>query len=333
MKSTVRRLDIETEVQDMNLSYLKATYGSRPAVRRGMNLLDGGINSKDVDLNKLLRSHYEYDIKPEETYLRDDIDEVLHYYGVLELASLIGYVRLDNSAKEHQRIVTHLKYPPLYKYYARSYPIYLPQGLLVRLEGKDNFDSIMPARGFPQLVEFLSVSEQVNQDDEVNKFLWMLDDGIDNDGLNLDDFKSLLNNEDKLIKGLTKQRRRNSLDMALRGYSKFLSFSLLLYQFLRSADDYPLFQSACYHYHRYWYIRFDKKLGELSQIIDIVASRIGHNESGKSELEQDFRQDYSDNQYGVNPKTMLSVIEHLTDDRYGRIYLEAIGVKRERGRL
>src|SRR5271165_4103761 len=83
----------ETKVTDLRPSnlrylhqhYLEAREGLKAAAR-----IDGAVTPKAASaLGWLLRHHNEADIEDKETWERDEVDNLLEYYSLLEVASLL----------------------------------------------------------------------------------------------------------------------------------------------------------------------------------------------------------------------------------------------------
>jgi hypothetical protein len=157
----------------------------------------------------------------------------------------------------------------------------LAQGLLRRFESQSMpSESFDPTNVFPKFIHFLLLSQQMNEDDEIHTFLSLLDNGINKPDVNLFNLKNTLTDKEKLWKVAGLKNSRGLQYKELRGYSKFIAFSIELDDLLQSISDFPLFQSACYQYHKYWYARFGKQLAELSEEVESAMSE--HNPSQRN---------------------------------------------------
>ncbi len=323
---------IHDDINDLNFSFLESTYGSTLQVRRGRNLLNRGLHKQGVDLSDLLRHHNVRPVFVEEVEHRNAVDEVISYYSVLEIAALIGYIHLDPQNKNMKEAARNLLHPAVRRYYAESYPLTLPKGFRLRIESKlAPVENGAPADVFPLFVQFLSISEDMNQDDEISAFLWLLDSGLDSSGMGLYDFKEILEDKKKLFQVITKRKTNNQQYKELRGYAKFITFSIEFDTFLKSLERFPLFKSACYQYHCYWYLRFGKKLDVLSERINEMLSELRLNDRRLVRREEKvklvnntFRESIS--RFEFDRDAGKVAIKNLTEGSYGNMYASAIRV-------
>jgi hypothetical protein len=178
---------------------------------------------------------------------RDELDYLLRYYSILELAAATGLVpRLPAPVK--QQALAVLQQPSVQRYYQHYYPLLLPQLFLNRLKGRP-----WRAQGTDEgsLSKFI-VIDSLRQTREVELFLWFLDDGYEN-GYGLADVFEVVKNGRRLAQTIARDPEESSSgDLAVIGFLEFLSFSRELKAFLDGLED-PLLRSAFWHFHGYWY--------------------------------------------------------------------------------
>src|ERR1043165_7747815 len=127
---------ISSEVCSLNFSFLINTYGKSYGVRMGKRILNQGISKKNIDLPQLFRHHTQGKIRGAEALQRSSVDELLSFYSIIEIAALIGYIRLFPIGPQLTEVYQHLSNPSLLRYYREYYPLNLPQGLLRRFESQ-----------------------------------------------------------------------------------------------------------------------------------------------------------------------------------------------------
>ncbi|MBL0341250.1 MAG: hypothetical protein IPP71_10130 [Bacteroidetes bacterium] len=284
-------------MEKSNLVEIQDRYLLGSNALEGMLILDNYIEqSKDKELKKLLRPLVEDDIiSNSETQKRDAIDSLLQYFSILEIAIMIGFIPERLPQDMVSEIMKYLNDKHVRNYYLIHYPIILPQMLHTRLAEKLKNEIEYPSEIiFLHFMEFLSLSNILDEDEDVETFLWFLDDGSIDD-FTIEDLWSTLNNSKKLIKAL-KSSQNTSLNDAIRGYFKFIDFMRSFDSFLQKLHDYKEFQSAVWLYHMYW---FDHMKDKLNNVIDktILFTNININSNKyiyKKKLETDGKVNYPD---------------------------------------
>jgi hypothetical protein len=214
-----------------------------------------------ADLIHLLRHHSEDGVEGRETYLRDEIDYLLSYYGILEIASLIGFV--PNIPGEAQRkLLGVLTNPALRVYYEENYPLVLPQLLSRRLSGNLSLHEDVGRDGLTRFMHFIILTKTMDiDDDDVETFLWFLDDG-DRDDYDWDDLMRALDQPRVFTNALaTSPRQRDPRDHAINGFRKFLIFCTQFNSLLAASLHYRLMTAEMYAHHAYWFVSLRDKVG------------------------------------------------------------------------
>lgn len=321
-------------IAEKNLEYLESVYGAQDSVRSGTAILNKGIISPEkINLRWTLRDHSFEKNQPiyySETLKRDAVDDLLSYYGVLEIAIILGVIPKDLNGRLQTQIQFYLGHVDVKRYYTKAYEIFLPTGLYrrmlraeVNVTGQEQGDEA--SANIMSLMAFLSLSEEIYEDKEVSKFLWLLDDGIDEQGNNIEDIVAVFETPTSLEKILRKKKATTDLEREVRGFLKFVNLSISLRDFLESYSSKPIIQSAFYHYHRYWYKSIRRNVELLSKgTFKLLASwlskdnltlekKLREDESRLKKLKDDLQKGY---------ETFKIAFADLTGDKYETAYLQ-----------
>lgn len=216
------------------------------------------------NLGKLLRHHDERQISDAETWDRDGFDFLLAYFGMVEVGCLSGFVGLDLPEDYRADAVEILGDGDVRRYYEDHYPIYLPQAHFRRLQGRPiGGDRGVMEIGPDLFDQFFTISQPLEIGSEIETFLWFLDGGA-RDGSDIDDVVEALSRPDRFLEHLAARADDEedgelpALSAAVQGFPRFLDFSDSLLRLLHLGRDFPILQSAMWHYHGYW-------LGQLAQ--------------------------------------------------------------------
>jgi hypothetical protein len=213
-----------------------------------------------IGLGELLRDHNERDVETDwEVLYRDGADDLLSYYGCLEVAILTGFLSEDTVLAEvGDQAFGVLTRPQVRNYYERHYPLYLPRMFRDRLLGDPWMSAASLAddagESFPT---FMDLCSPLRENEDVRMFLWFLDNGYQ-DGQGLEDLLRLFKQPDELMARLGRSRDDKSfhpLDMAVGGFTRFIAFCSAFDEFLGQWDPGSLVASVYWSYHGYW---FDK---------------------------------------------------------------------------
>jgi hypothetical protein len=245
-----------SDLRRANIADLIANYFEGTGALGGAKTID---SSEDENLNALLRSHLLRGItSDEEIEARAQIDDLLAFYSLLEIGILTGALEEQLPREIHGSAERHLTRPAVRRYYEKFYPLFLPQLFLRRLQDNPASAESAPSNYFVSwsepsnyFVSFLEVNEMLGSE-EVETFLWFLDDGfVDDTGL--EDVLRVLDDPEKFTRRMLRPPpKQTALDQALRGMIQFFEFCANFDKLLKSAQD-PLIQSASWHYHGYWF--------------------------------------------------------------------------------
>ena len=197
---------------------------------------------------------------------RAAVDALLAFYGILEIGFLCGAIS-ELPPSIEQRARRHLSRPAVRRYYETFYPLLLPRLLLARLNSGSRFgfpggDSVTPFTAFLTL-------NMILDDQDVKKFLWLLDGGrVSN--CDITSLLQLLLNSTKLTsRVLRPPSKQTTADQALHGFVKFCGFCFELDKLLRDPVPPLLVRSAMWHFHAYWFGQIGSNLlGVISTAIE-----------------------------------------------------------------
>jgi RNA polymerase sigma factor (sigma-70 family) len=225
----------------------------------------------DSSLSRILQTHWFSEPEPDQIDVRDGVDFLLDYFSVIEIGSLCN--ALPNPLpRDFQAIAsTTLNRRPVWNYYSRLAPLALPQLLRRRLEGKPaRLDSHL----FIEFSSFLNLSA-MRRTEAVYTFLWMVEGGRTFDGFYLRDVLRLFAETERLATVALSPSKGSGLDNGLRGLLEFLSFARSYDSFLQGCSSKPMLQSACWHYHGYWFRQIGIKIaGVLAGVIEELRPQV-----------------------------------------------------------
>jgi hypothetical protein len=279
-------------IEQMNFEDLRSRTDSSPAAAAVLNILQSYTTPR---LTHLLRDHHDEEVAGKEVKQRDAFDETLELYSLMEVASIASYVPKRFPDDYKKRALDALSNTAVRVYYETHYPLFLPRLHRERLEGRWN-----ASEEGPELpAYFISFSElsRVIDDDDVEVFLWMLEDGSI-DGTSLRDLLAIVKDPERfgaaMMKGSPQKNHQGDFwsevtseaalrnpkkfvrqfepdedltyaERSVRGFQRFLFFCRDLDRLLCAASEYPLTQSAMWHFHSYW---FDEMSDDLKPYLE-----------------------------------------------------------------
>lgn len=238
------------EQQRVNLALLTQEYKEKTEARPGFErLLQLIVDNRADQLGVLLRDHStEGDVTDtDELTFRYQVDLLLQYYSVVEIAILAGQVPPELTPTLRLEVETVLGNAQVKKYYEVHYPLLLPAVLFKAVRDNYRQPVLNGATVFRQLVE---ITGRRDEDEEV--FLDLLDDFI-LDGYSIDDLVGLLGDKEGIRQVLVKERKKEgTLDKAFWGFYRFCD-KMLAYERLLKGCRSPLLKSAIWHLQSYWF--------------------------------------------------------------------------------
>ncbi|MET0571135.1 MAG: hypothetical protein ABWZ79_06890 [Pedobacter agri] len=294
--------------------------GNQQALR-GKRHIDK-LKDKQHKLGQLLRSHDDEPIYEDETYLRDDIDYFLEYFSILSLGHITGYLSLKDLEEDKTEILYYLGLEPLKAYYYEHYPLELPQILFEVLKEGRPFKKTRHSANSDNLFFKFHALNQTIDNDEVNQFLWFLDNGY-TDNFNVRDLKDMLNDTKKCFK---KRTEDSVLGQAISGFFMYLDFLELLDQFLKKPGN-TSYRAAYWTYHAYWLSRIDKQLrASLKRFFNGLEDFLSHKEElSRQEVESSV---------GVSRRKYDAILDRLIyDHSYQEQFRDSLDKWRGKNRL
>jgi hypothetical protein len=256
------------------LADLRRRYFDDTSAPRGQGLLDEYRSDEGYeDLAYLLRHHDEDTVEEDETWDRDAIDDLIGYYSILEVASIAGAIP-DLPRADAALASENLGDLIVRVYYEEHYPLTLPGLFRQRLRGaqmiRENGQDCL--RWF---YRFLAIDQQVDQNSDVDDFLWLIDGGTlsDHSGdYDIDDLFAVLADETDFRERMHLGRRsRTRLDDSLHGLRIFIVFGLEFDSLLKACRGLPLLRAAFWHHHSYWFGQLDWFFGrKLPKALDRI---------------------------------------------------------------
>ncbi|MDQ6892329.1 MAG: hypothetical protein M3167_06575 [Acidobacteriota bacterium] len=258
-------------MRDLEYQYVERTPGIG-AIRRLEN------PPKTPALATLLRHHDETSggISDAQTYQRDEFDYLIAFYGLVELACILGVIEGRLPAVFKKRALKHLTNSAVQKYYEVNYPLVLPQLLVRRLDGRSDLRArCSRSIGWGAFERVRLLGYQIDtSDEEMDRFLWLLDGGSIG-RYDINDWLEIFDRPKELVRRLTrKEDDRDFLDDALAGFGRFLHFARGMVRLLEDVDD-RIAQSALWHQHGYWFNAFDGHVGQkVRSVLPLIADRV-----------------------------------------------------------
>lgn len=247
------------DIQSINLANLRNEYFVDKAPQRAIAILKQAEQAKK--LATLLRDHRKDDVDDQqEISKRDEVDELLSYYSILEIGAIAGFVPPQPTREDSETAKWVLNNKHVRRFYEEFYPLRLPVLHRYRLAGKWGHTEEC-ARAGELFVGFLQANAVIENDDDVTMFLALLDDYVV-DEYGEDDLIEALDNLPAMIKRLAASNSdQDALSSALSGMMKFFQFCPTLLRVLDAASELPILRAAMWHYHAYWFTELQDGLG------------------------------------------------------------------------
>jgi hypothetical protein len=268
---------------ERNFHYLFVRFFKRSNASRGRRIVR---QTGQARLWHLLRHHEEEFVIGKEVLLRDAVDDLLSFYGVVEVASSIDFVPSCLPADFHSEALGCLSNPAVRRYYEWNYPLPIVNRFRLRLlgwaTGRDTSKDITKVSLF---YRFLSLLETIQSDNYVTSFLWLLDSG-DEGGYDIDDVLSVLSSPKRFLTSTSRRPNQQSkLDRAVVGFSRFLNICVEYDHLLQDAAAFALLCDSMWSHQAYWFYRLHEEFGEALERCVKVANRWTRGKVSKREAE------------------------------------------------
>lgn len=236
------------------------------APERALTLL-GGMRGRFSRgrIDWMLRDHRRQAVVlSNEISLRQDVDRLLEFVSILEVASVAGVVPTLPSGGIIDALYSVLCLPAVRKYYTQYYPLVLPDQFRRRLTQKyhdvPDIGSDRDRENAALLFEsFLAVTESVRADPDINLLFLFLDDvaGTDQRG---SDLVVLVSDLPVVLNAVMDPQTVDPHQGAVRGFLRYSAFGSQLVSVLDQAVEYPHLRAAMWNFYAYWIIEFKSKI-------------------------------------------------------------------------
>ncbi|MEO8575554.1 MAG: hypothetical protein ABI556_02585 [Gemmatimonadales bacterium] len=218
-------------------------------------------------LSKLLRHHRTESISDNETWERDSFDYLFAYFSMVEVACLAGWLSGELPTAHVEMATRVLGDEDVKRYYEDHYPILLPQAHRRRVEGQGLESNVGAPDGAEALFEhFFTLSQPIETGAEVETFLWFLDGGS-RGGADINDTIEALRTPTSFLEHASARPEDFAdetlppLSASIQGFLSFVEFAPRLLQLLQETAEFPMLQSAMWHYHGYWLQQMNQHMG------------------------------------------------------------------------
>ena len=250
--------------REFNLNIITNQYRRRGPAAKGYSNLSQLISQNDIrNLKNTLRDHKVQPISENKLVdERDRIDFLFAYYSIVEIGIIADYFPNNLPLSLKNEIETILGNVFVKTYYSEYYPLILPQLLLkhISFQIQSTEGSYWQTKN-ALFEKFLVLNNSITNDNDVDQFLWFLDDGITN-GYSKNDLLHVLASRETLRYKLGRFNV-HPLNSALFGFIKYVQFLNDYAGLLRQASEFRLLQSAFWHYQSYWFEHMKNQLGEM----------------------------------------------------------------------
>jgi len=251
-----------SRLHEINLRDLTRTVHDTSRAKGALKLLRAWTG----DLNHALRHHFPGGVRDrDEILLRDSLDELLGFYGLLEIAAQVEFVPDPLPAQLREDAIFVLSEPAVRRYYEETYPLVLPRVFLGRLERRRKLREESTGGAVPLFMQMLDLRRVIETDGAVGFFLKLLDDYRyklpDGRRLTLRLVLNVIKDPAVFLEHIAETTRRNDrIDSAVLGFSRYLRFATQFHALLERAEDLPLLQSSMWHDQGYWFESIGKTL-------------------------------------------------------------------------
>jgi hypothetical protein len=251
--------------KEINLEILTKQYRFQSKGDKGYELITDLLESADVQsLDTILRNHILEPIElPSEIEARENVDSLLDYYSLLQIALFANYIDYPLSEKLTNEIDLILDTISVRKYYENYYPLLLPQLLLKQIQKNEHYKNNINIESTILFDRFLILNQFVKNDEDIQLLLWFFDDGWIGK-YSIRDFLNLLQHKTKMIDEYS--NRTHPLNKVMWGFTKYTQFLSDYAELIRDCNTNPILQSALWHFHSYWFSRIENKISQNLKI-------------------------------------------------------------------
>jgi hypothetical protein len=274
------------ENKERNFLSLKAEFHDKgKALRGSLNILQLINNNKTQEVAHLLRFHHPIGVYGQELIERFEIDSLIEYYNLLLVAVFAGYVpgKIDQSTSDE--IISILNHPSVRPYYQEHYKYKMVTYTLQYVKDNLFYDQHGNSITMSAFNEFISLNRLLKRDNDLQRFLGMLDYVLYADET-INDVNEILSSAKKLNSAFT-SKNKTEAESGVWGFIKYTTFLSQLKNLLITTEKYPLLQSSFWLFHGYYFDRMNDKMKEIfNNAFDNIEKALGNPEIFKNIVEE-----------------------------------------------
>jgi hypothetical protein len=257
---------------EINLEDLIRRYTRRRGVYAASHLLNTGAEAiMGGPVANYLSQPRTSLIIEKEAPLRRAFDNLLASFNIIEIASLIQFVPDPLPYEYRELALAQLRNEVFKKYYEHYCPLLLPRLLRARLEGSLSLHTPEDPLATNLFIQFLELNQMVEEDDQVEEFLTLVYRSPGS-SYTVEQMLVVLESPRSFEERIEHPpAQQDELDRALHGLFTFLTFCVEFDSLLGQCLNYPLLQSAMWHYHALW---FDMKLEEVKNVLTSAIDKV-----------------------------------------------------------
>ncbi|MBI3134032.1 MAG: hypothetical protein HYZ14_05085 [Bacteroidetes bacterium] len=297
------------ENKTRNLLSLKAEFHDKGKASRGLKNIMGFIdNNKNEELKHLLRFHDPIGVYGQELVERFEIDALIEYYNLVLVSVFAGYApgKLDEITSGE--IIAALNNPAVKPYYQKHYTYKMVQYTLQFVTENRQFVQEGNATTISTFNEFISLNRFLKRDQDIERFLGMLDFVWYNNNT-INDVNEILASPKKLNEVFTAKNKTEAQN-GVWGFIKYTMFLSQLKDLLVATEKYPLLQSSFWMFHGYYFDRMNDKMKQIfNEAFENLEKTLGDPAIFKKSIEEiyggEMPEDLSEKQLREFAKTII----------------------------
>lgn len=284
----------EIDYQERNLKSLVSEYRDIGKAKTGYKILNKMIAEDSMDdIYTLLRSHKDSEVYWDELKKRFAIDSLIEFYNLCFVGATGGILPAWFNPDLRKEMNWILNNKAVKKYYGTNYPYFLTTVTLKHADAKLLLKNGSNTKTTGLFYAFLMLNSEIKNDKDVDCFLNLLD-YVNYDEFDISDLLKILRTSTSLSAALH-SKRNEPVNQSVHGFIKYSDFLNSFKQLIDQAEDFPLFQSAMWLFHGYYFDRMGKTITDVfTQGFTEVARNITDNyeeiyEVEKRDLPEDKR--------------------------------------------
>ena len=249
------------------------------------------LDERSDDRAFLTRVLRDYRLKPirdrDEVRMRDGLDELLDFYGLVELASVARYVPDELPGEFKAAAIKRLSIPEVRHYYEELYPLALVTQLRQRLAEKTCVELVGNRQPSYEFMRFLDLTEALAWDEDAQLFLRLLDDYVIGD-ISWVSVRHVLERPDEILRHMSVDPANwTTLQRAVQGFRQFMVFCSEFHDLLVTLQLMPPFQRGAWQHQAYWFKHLEARIGPVLVTAVEAATQATTDEQSHSEQVQE----------------------------------------------